>query len=397
MAKKTKGDDEPTTEIQLLGRSKNTLSCGIVGLPNVGKSLMFNMMSNQEVPSENFPFCTIDPNKARVAVPDERFEWLRKNIRPASEVPAHLEVIDIAGLVRGAHEGKGLGNAFLSNIRAVDGIYHLVRLFDDDMVTHVEGEVDPVRDLSIIHDELVFKDIATLERKIAECQNAINKGMSSNKDAKDMLPVLHKCLENLKNNVDARNVDWKSAEIPIIRDLFLLTSKPVIYLINMSAKDYLRKKNKWLKKVVAWIKESSKTDPIIPFSAQYEQELHYMTPEEQAALEAEGKGTALKKIIATGYRALHLIHFFTVGVREVRCWTIREGCKAPDAAGVIHSDFRDNFICAEVTRYDDLVEYGGEAEAKAAGKVTMEGRNYVVQDGDIMFFKAGQGKKKGKK
>jgi len=373
----------------LLGRPGNHLKIGIVGLPNVGKSTLFSILTKMNVPAENFPFCTIDPNESRVAVPDDRFEWLCDHWQPASKVPAYLEVIDIAGLVRGAAEGQGLGNAFLSHIKAVDGIYHVIRIFEDVEITHVEGALDPIRDLEIISNELLLKDQEYIEKAVSNMEKIATRVDKTKKAELEILKKVQDWVLNQKKQV--RHGDWKPSEVEVINTLLLLTAKPVIYLVNMSETDFIKKKNKWLAKIKQWVDDNG-GEPIIPFCAKIEGQFAEMTPE-QATEFAKEKGVtaSLPKIVRTGYHHLELVHFFTAGKDEVRCWTIRNGTKAPQAAGVIHTDFEKGFICAEVMKFEDYKEAGSESAAKSAGKYLQQGKNYSVVDGDIIFFKFNAG------
>ncbi|XP_020587395.1 obg-like ATPase 1 [Phalaenopsis equestris] len=385
---------DATAERLILGRFSSHLKIGIVGLPNVGKSTLFNTLTKLSIPAENFPFCTIEPNEARINVPDERFDWLCQLYKPKSEVAAFLEIHDIAGLVRGAHQGQGLGNNFLSHIRAVDGIFHVLRAFEDPDIIHVDDSVDPVRDLEVITEELRLKDIEFMERRIDDLEKSMKR--SNDKQLKIELECCQKVKAWLHDGKDVRLGDWKAADIEILNTFQLLSAKPVVYLVNMNEKDYQRKKNKFLPKIHAWVQEHG-GEPIIPFSCVLEKNLSDMPPDEAAKYCEENKlQSAIPKIIKTGFSAINLIYFFTAGSDEVKCWQIRRQTKAPQAAGVIHTDFERGFICAEVMKFEDLKEVGSEAGVKAAGKYRQEGKTYVVQDGDIIFFKfnpSGGGKK----
>ncbi|KAA3478713.1 obg-like ATPase 1 [Gossypium australe] len=401
MPPKAAKSKEAPAERPILGRFSSHLKIGIVGLPNVGKSTLFNTLTKLSIPAENFPFCTIEPNEARVNVPDERFEWLCQLFKPKSEVSAFLEIHDIAGLVRGAHEGQGLGNNFLSHIRAVDGIFHVLRAFEDSDIIHVDDSVDPVRDLETISAELRLKDIEFMERKIEDIEKSMKRRDLSH-DSSSWQPFRVKAW--LADEKDVRLGDWKAADIEILNTFQLLSAKPVVYLVNMTEKDYQRKKNKFLPKIHAWVQEHG-GEPIIPFSGVFERNLADMEPADAAKYCEENKvQSALPKIIKTGFSAINLIYFFTAGPDEVKCWQIRRQSKAPQAAGAIHTDFERGFICAEVgigsrlsvMKFEDLKELGSESAVKAAGKYRQEGKTYVVQDGDIIFFKfnvSGGGKK----
>ena len=377
-------------------------------MPNVGKSTLFNTLSKCTIPAENFPFCTIEPNFARVNVPDDRFLWLVDQYKPKSKVSAFLEVVDIAGLVRGAADGAGLGNAFLSNISAVDGIFHVCRAFEDADITHVEDRVDPVEDLEIIHGELRAKDLAKMKDIVAGLE--AQKKRKSTKEIEDELQWATKIVETLEAGTDIRHRDdWTAKEVDYLNTQMLLTAKPCAYLINLSEKDYKRKKNKWLNKLATWIKSKGPKDPIIPYSGAFEADYLNMPEDEQKAYCKENEiESCLEKIIKTGFKTINLIYFFTAGPDEVKCWQIRKGAKAPQAAGAIHTDFERGFICAEVMKYDELKELGSEAEVKAAGKyrqqvrarrgsaaegvcggltAVAQGKTYVVEDGDICYFK----------
>jgi len=363
---------------------------GIVGLPNVGKSSLFNVLTKAEAKCENYPFCTIDPNDARVPLPDERWQWLCDLYQPASKVPSYLEVVDIAGLVKGASEGAGLGNKFLSHISAVDGIYHVIRVFEDEDITHVEGNVDAIRDLEIISTELRLKDLETVKKKA----DPIARVAKADPTKRTELAVLEKILKFLEEGKDVREGEWNAKDVEILQELLLITAKPIIYLVNLSEPDYLNQKNKWLGKVAAWVKEHSPGAPLVPICVTLEQQVISLTPEQKAhTLAAKGKNikSQLEKIITVGYNALSLINFFTCGSDEVRAWPLQRGTKAPQAAGTIHSDFEAKFIRAEVMTYHDLRELGSESAVKAAGKYRTEGKAYEAQDGDIMLFKHGAG------
>ncbi|XP_071449560.1 obg-like ATPase 1 [Hetaerina americana] len=384
----------------LIGRVGTNLKVGIVGVPNVGKSTFFNVLTKSQAAAENFPFCTIDPNESRVPVPDERFDYLCNYYKPASKVPAFLTVVDIAGLVKGASEGQGLGNAFLSHIKACDAIFHLCRAFDDVDVVHVDGEVDPIRDLSTISEELRLKDEEVLLQVIDKMERTVLRGGDKKmKPEYDILCKVKTLVVDEKKHI--RFSDWNEKEIEVLNKYLLLTSKPVIYLINLSEKDYIRKKNKWLSGIKSWVDTHDPGAIIIPFSGAFETKMASAeSKEERDALAKElGATSALDKIIVQGYKALQLQYFFTSGTDEVKAWTIQKGTKAPQAAGRIHTDFEKGFIMAEVMKYSDFKEEGSEAAAKAAGKYRQQGRNYVVEDGDIIFFKfnAGAGLKDPKK
>jgi obg-like ATPase 1 len=364
---------------------------GIVGLPNVGKSTTFNLLSNLQVPSSNFMFCTIDPNKARIEVPDHRYEKLVEIYKPKSKVAATLSILDIAGLVKGASQGNGMGNEFLSHIQSVDGIFHVVRAFDDDDIQHYEGEVDPVRDLEIIQGELMEKDRVFLTKNLEDLEKAVNKANpnpANLKEAKEERDVLKRVCEMYEKGLNVRDGTWHYKEIDILNKHLFFTAKSTVYLVNMSEKDYASKKNKYLAKIKKWI-DTHGGGTLIPYSAAFEQKIAAMSPEERVKFTTEtGATSALPKIANAGYAALNLIHFFTCGEDEVKCWTIRNGEKAPQAAGVIHTDFERGFISAEVMKYDDLVALGcDENNVKKEGKVRVEGKNYVVCDGDIIYFK----------
>jgi len=377
-----------------LGRPSANLKIGIVGLPNVGKSTLFNLLTKLSIPAANFPFCTIEPNEARVAVPDERFDKLCEMYKPASKVQAYLSVTDIAGLVRGASHGEGLGNAFLSHIRATDAIFEVVRVFEDAEVTHVEDSIDPVRDLTIIQEELMIKDQETIGNRVEELERILK--YKKDKAAQQELEVLNKGVEALKAGRPIRFVEWKANEVDAINNLYLLTAKPVVYLVNMSAHDFERKRNKWLPKIVQWVQNLTKpwSEPIIPFCASLEAELVSARHEEAKKTAAEPEDIHLQacgtlaKIVRTGYAALELIYFFTAGHDEVRCWTIKRGTKAPQAAGTIHTDFEKGFVSCDVMTYDELMKYGSEAAVKEAGLYRQHGKNYEVQDGDIIYVHA---------
>ncbi|XP_050329132.1 obg-like ATPase 1 isoform X2 [Bactrocera neohumeralis] len=393
-----KKQEEPERK-PLIGRIGTNLRIGIVGVPNVGKSTFFNVLTKSAAPAENFPFCTIDPNENKVPVPDERFDFLCDYHKPASKVPAFLNVVDIAGLVKGASEGQGLGNAFLSHISACDAIFHLCRAFEDPDVTHVEGEVNPVRDLDIISEELRLKDEEKLMQNLDKLEKVVARGGDKKlKPEYDSMLKIKGVLVDEKKQL--RFADWNAHDIETLNKYLFLTTKPVIYLVNLSEKDFIRKKNKWLPKIKEWVDKHDPGAVIIPFSGAFEHTLAEKDDLERKEYEEEVKcKSQLDKIIVTGYKALQLEYFFTAGVDEVKAWTIQKGTKAPQAAGRIHTDFEKGFIMAEVMHFHDFKEEGSEAAAKSAGKYRQQGRNYVVEDGDIIFFKfnAGAGLKDAKK
>ena len=393
MPPKKKDEPDEAVSAARFGRVRNNLKMGVVGLPNVGKSSLFNLLTDQSIAAENFPFCTIEPNEARCAVPDERYDFLCNMWKPPSEYPAYLHVTDIAGLVRGAAEGAGLGNAFLSHIQAVDGIFHVVRAFDSEEVIHVDDSVDPVRDLETIQAELCAKDMEYLRKAVEQEKLDVKKNPTMKLSAL-FVSTMDKVEEMLTDNLPIRTGEWTTPEVQMIKEKLgrLITTKPIVYLVNLSKKDFIRKKNKWLVKIHTWIKEHG-GGVMIPFSVEFEQEL-WDKREDVDATKAfldsvDGAKSALPKMVVQGYKELNLIYYFTAGEKEVRCWTLYEGSLAPQAAGVIHSDFERGFIKAEVVAFDDfkaLAKGKGMAEVKAAGKYRQEGKTYVVKDGDIIHF-----------
>ena len=361
------------------------LKCGIVGLPNVGKSTLFNCLSNAKAQSANFPFCTIEPNVGVITVPDDRLNRLVEMCNPRSIVPATVEIVDIAGLVKGASKGEGLGNKFLANIRETDAILHVLRCFDDDNITHVDGTVDPVRDKEIIDAELQIKDLETVEARLGKAQKAAAAG---DKAAKLQADVLARYQAALAQGRPARSVVLETPdEARFARDLFLLTNKPVLYVCNVDDASAATG-NAYVAAVREAIKDEGAELMIV--AAQTESEIAELdTYEERQEFLAEIGLTesGVSRLIRAAYALLDLQTFFTAGPDEVRAWTFRRGSKAPQCAGVIHSDFEKGFIRAEVIKYDDYVNLGGEVAVKEAGRLSVEGKDYVAQDGDIMHFR----------
>lgn len=362
------------------------LQCGIVGLPNVGKSTLFNCISSGKAQSANFPFCTIEPNIGSTVVPDERLQVLEKLVKPQRVIPATVEIVDIAGLVKGASKGEGLGNQFLGNIRETDAIIHVLRCFDDPNITHVDGTIDPVRDKEIIDTELQIKDLDTVESRMAKIAKQAQSG--GDKDAKRMHGVLLRYKEALIQGKSARTVTFENAEdAKMAKELFLLTNKPVLYLCNVdenSAKDG----NEYVNQVREAIKEEDAQ--LLVVAAKIESEIAELDTFEERIefLNEIGLSTSgVSRLIRSAYALLNLETYFTSGVQEVRAWTFTRGTKAPQAAAVIHTDFEKGFIRAEVIKYRDFVKYGSENACKEAGKMAVEGKEYVVQDGDIMHFR----------
>ncbi len=362
------------------------LQCGIVGLPNVGKSTLFNCLSNAKAQSANFPFCTIEPNVGVITVPDDRLTKLVEMCNPRSVVPATVEIVDIAGLVKGASRGEGLGNKFLANIRETDAIIHVLRCFDDDNITHVDGSVDPVRDKEIIDTELMIKDLETVESRIAKTLKQAQTG--GDKVAKMQYEVLRTVKEALDKGLPARSVSFESPdEQKFFRELFLLTAKPVLYVCNVDDAA-AAKGNAYVDAVREAIKDEGAGLLII--SARTESEIAELDTweERQEFLQEIGlEESGVSRLIRAAYALLDLQTYFTAGPDEVRAWTFIRGSKAPKCAGIIHTDFEKGFIRAEVIKYDDYVALGGETGVREAGKLGVEGKEYVVQDGDIMHFR----------
>jgi hypothetical protein len=359
------------------------LRAGIVGLPNVGKSTLFNaLVANAKADAANFPFCTIEPNVGVVAVPDERLEVLAKISKSAKIVPTRIEFVDIAGLVKGASKGEGLGNQFLANIREVDAIVHVVRCFDDDDIIHVAGSVDPVRDIEVINLELSLADLGQIDKRIER----VRKQAKNSKEAQAEMIVLEKLSAALNEGKSVRQVDLAEEEKEIIKPLGLLTSKPIIYAANVSEDD-LATGNDWVEQVRTV--STTENAKVVIVSAQVESELIELSEEEkQDFLESLGVSEGgLKSLIEATYELLGLRTYLTTGETETRAWTIRSGMKAPQAAGVIHTDFERGFIRAETVSYQDLVSSGSMVAAKEKGLVRSEGKDYVVQEGDVMLFR----------
>ena len=360
------------------------LKCGIVGLPNVGKSTLFNALTSAKALAANYPFATKEPNIGVITVPDPRLDKLAELVNPQKVQPTTVDIVDIAGLIKGASKGEGLGNQFLGNIRETDAIIHVVRCFDDDNVVHVDGSVDPVRDKMIIDTELILKDMDTVEKKVEKFRRTAKSG---DKESKKMVEVGDALLAHLEEEKPARSFEADEDGQAIIDDLYLLTAKPILYVCNVDEDSFPdgNKHTKAFREVAA-----AENAEIILVSAQIEAEIAELDTQEErleflAAMDLEEPG--VNRVIRASYQLLRLLTYFTAGEKEVRAWTITEGTKAPGAAGVIHTDFEKGFIRAEVIHYPDYVEYGSESGARDAGKLGVEGKEYVVQDGDVMHFR----------
>lgn len=361
------------------------VKCGIVGLPNVGKSTLFNCISTGKAQAANFPFCTIEPNIGSTIVPDKRLQALEGLVHPQRVVPATVEIVDIAGLVKGASKGEGLGNQFLANIRETDAILHILRCFDDPNIVHVDGSVDPVRDKEVIDMELQLKDLETVENRLAKVQKQAQTG--GDKQAKRLYDILLKYKEALVQGKSARTVKFDSPDdIKAAKELFLLTDKPVMYVCNVDEASAAAG-NSYVEAVREAVKDEDAE--ILVISAKIESEIAELDDYEERQMFLQEIGleeSGMVRLIQSAYSLLNLRTYFTAGPQEVKAWTINKGDKAPIAAGVIHSDFEKGFIRAEVIKYDDYVKYGSEAACRAAGKLYVEGKDYVVEDGDVMHF-----------